>query len=827
MNKDVGKSYTIPQNYFLIHFISVHYNYGMGLASRINKKTMSVNFNLAIRHLWKNKLFSCINIIGLSLGLASCFIILLHVKFELGFDKFHKNKDRIVRVMNGDYAYTPIVMSTYLPDYFPEIEKTVRIGKFDWTKFYVVRNQQFIEDHDFLYGDSAFFNVFSFPILSGDPDRILRSPDRLLLSESTAKKYFGKKDPISQTLQLRILDSTYTFTIEGVFNDFPKQSHFHAKFMVSSKFAENVYGEQMLTSWGANSVHTYLLLKQAGLDKSVSERLAGFADKYVPKYFPPVHYSLQALGRIHLYSKEKTADIEVQGSITRVIVFASIAILVLVIAVVNFILLSLSLSFKRIKEFGIRKIVGARQTELVSLISAEFVIVFVLAIQISLMLVELFIPLFESRMNFMVYHGLLHNAGILLLFLAVVFLMGYMASLYIAASVSAIRPVEAIKSTIPRQNRWMPSRGVLVIFQFSIMIGLLVCLMIMQRQQRLIRNKDLGYRKEQLLTVAIPGNAGNRYQLIRDEFSNLPGIEHVSGANYLPPTMQWWISSLKKPGTDKGFEVEEIKSDFGLAEALGIELIKGRTFSREYGTDSTAILINEMAVKQMEIDNPLETFLVKGEDSTQAKLTIIGVFKDFHMRSLYDEIKPMAIFLATDVIQQMAVRLGPGDSRKVLKEMEKKWNVLFPDDPIQYTFVDEALHLTYVREDQAQSLISIFTFLSIIIALMGLFGLSANTVERRTKETGIRKVHGATPYDILYALSKQFTFWILISFTLAIPLSWYAMHRWLDHFAYRTDIEWWIFPAALLVSLTIAFSTIVWQTYNAAVRNPVEALRYE
>ena len=585
----------------------------------------------------------------------------------------------------------------------------------------------------------------------------------------------------------------------------------------------------MYDHWGSNSVHTYLLMKQPGMMQEIQRRMPGFIDKYVPKDFAKdLEYKLQPLTRIHLHSRETTTDIESQGSITRVIIFTSIAILVLVIAVANFVLLSLALSYQRIKEFGIRKIVGARQRELVSLVSAEFLIVFVLAVQISLMLVELAIPWFESRLNFLVYRGVFANAGILGLFLIVVFVLGYLASLYITLHVSHIRPIDALKSSLHLKNKGIPTRGVLVVFQFSIMTGLLVCLMIMQKQLWLLRNKDLGFRKEQLLTLDLPYNSGNKYTLLRNEIQNIPGVQKVSGAVYIPPGKQWWITNLKNPDTGEEYEVEEINSDYDLVETLGIELMEGRSFSRDYGSDSIAILINETARRKMGIREPLGSVLIRSEsDPVRSRKMIIGVFRDFHIRSMYEDIKPMAIFLAPDLVQQMAVRMASGNTRLTLKEIMKKWNVVFPDDPIQYSFVDEALQMNYHRDDQAHALISLFALLSLMISLMGLFGLSAFAVERRTKETGIRKVNGAQPVDIFYVLSRQFGIWILISSALAFPASWYAMHRWLQHFAYRTGISWWIFPMALIIAIAVAGITIAWQTYRAATQNPVEALRYE
>jgi putative ABC transport system permease protein len=790
---------------------------------------MLLYFRVAFRHLWKNKLFSIINIVGLSLGLACCFIILLHVRFETGFDRFHTNRDRIIRVLNNHFAYTPGVMATEMPGYFPEIEKIVRIGKFDWTKFYVVKDNQFVEDKDLMFSDPGFFDVFTFPLINGNPDKVLRSPDRIMLSESTALRYFGNVNVVGKAISMRIMNTPYIFTVEGVFRDFPRQSHFHANYLVSIEYYRKIQGNDMFNSWGANFLLTYILIKEPDMVKGMTARMQGFIDKYVPKEEAKrVKYAFQPLLRIHLNYEKVEADIENQGNITRITIFTSIAILVLIIAVVNFLLLSLALSYQRIREFGIRTIAGARRRDLVSLVSAEFLIVFVLAVQIALMLVELSIPLLESRMNFKVYHGVFSNAPLLILFMGLVFLIGYFASIYIAMFASRVKPVEALKNFSQKQKGGLPTRGILVIFQFFIMTCLLVCLIVMHKQQWLLRNKDLGYRKDLLITLNVPFKGQNKYQVLKDEVKKITGIVSVSGANYIPPGNQWWVTGMTDPATGKKLEMEQIESDYDLVETLGIRLLQGRTFSREFGSDSMAILINETGLKLIGSKNPLESYLFMGDsDNYQTRRTIIGVFEDFHIRNLYEKVQPMLIYLVPRSVQQMAIRLSPNDTRSTLDDIEKLWSSVFPEDPIQYVFVDEALRLSYLKEDQAQSLITVFAFLSLIIALLGLFGLSAFALERRTKETGIRKVNGARPADILFVLTRQFAGWILIAFIIAVPVSWYAMHRWLQHFAYRTEISWWIFLLAFAISILVAGTTICWRTYLAAIRNPVEALRYE
>jgi putative ABC transport system permease protein len=350
----------------------------------------------------------------------------------------------------------------------------------------------------------------------------------------------------------------------------------------------------------------------------------------------------------------------------------------------------------------------------------------------------------------------------------------------------------------------------------------------MQKQLYLLHNKDLGFHKEQLIIIDIPDNAYSKYNRLKEELSKLSVISHVSGAAYIPPTDEFWIFDVKHPNSGESFQIEEINADYDFIETMGIELIQGRSFSRDFGSDSTAILINETGLKKMGITDPLDSYLIGPEYyPSRSQLVIIGVFRDFHIRSLYEKVYPMVIFLSPAMTRKMAVRVTPESLDKNLELIREKWKSVFPDDPMQVSFADEGIRLKYSREDQTYSMIGMFTFLSIVIALMGLFGLSTFAAEYRTKEIGIRKVSGAKNLDIIYILCRQFGRWIALSFLLGAPVAWFAMHRWLQHFAYRTDISWWVFLLSLIFSVLVAGITISWQTLKAATRNPVEALRYE
>jgi putative ABC transport system permease protein len=790
---------------------------------------MIKDFRTSLRHLWKNKLFSIINILGLSLGLVICTVILLHVKFELSYDQFHLKKDRIARIITNNFPFTPYILASALYDYCPEIEKLSRIAKFDEGKFFVRQNEKFTEERDLVYADSCFFSVFSFPVMYCDPDKMLRSTDRLMISEQSADKYFGKENPVGNLISLRIDNTNYDFTVEGVFKDFPEQSHFHANFLLSMEFFAEHRNESSLTNWGNWSILTYILMKKSDMHKRINEKMPGLIVKYVPEDLAKdMKFRLQPLSKIHLYSKDLEMDIEPQGSIIRVIIFASIAVLVLVIALVNFVLLSMALSFQRIREFGIRKVLGAQRKQLVSLVTAEFLIIFSLALLIAFTLFEIVKPLVETHMNLNLFSGFMVNLGTICSFLVLVVLLGYLASIYIAIYVSGFRPIDAIKNTIPINNLKIPSRGVLVVFQFSIMICLMSCLISMKKQLYLLHNKDLGFRKEQLVVIDIPENSYASYLRLKDELSKLHSVTNISGAAYIPPSNEWWIFDLKNPISGESFQFEEINADYDFIETMEIEMLLGRSFSHDFGKDSIAILINETGLKKLGIKDPLDSYLI-GPDyyPSRSRMIIIGVFRDFHTRSLYEKIFPMAIFLSPSMTRKMAVRLAPEALDKSIGLIHEKWISVFPDDPMQFSFVDEGMRLKYFKEDQTYAMIRMFAFLSFIIALMGLFGLSIFVIERRTKEIGLRKVHGSKNIDIIYLLSKQFSLWIGVAFVIAAPVAWYAMHRWLLNFAYKTELSWWIFASSGIISICIALMTIFWQSLKVALRNPVESLRYE
>lgn len=779
--------------------------------------------------MWKNRLYTAINILGLSLALACCSIIILHIRFEFSFDNFHKNRNRIARILNNNFPITPYVLSSVLREYFPEIEEITKLSKFNDGGFYVKSGDRLIPEKDLVYADSSFFDVFSFPVVSGNTEQVLQSPDRIMVSSSFASKYFKEESCTGQSVSLRVNDKTYDFTIEGVFSDLPSNSHIHANVLLSLEFMAQQRNPASLINWGNSFVFTYVLTAQPDMTEQINSRMPGLIERYVPPAVAEgLKYRLQLLKHIHLYSKDLTMDIEPQGSITRVIIFASIAVLVLLIAMVNFMLISLALSIERIHEFGMRKVIGAQRKELISLVTIDFIIIFILSLQISLMVIELFLPAAERYMNLKIAHGLLPNFITIAVFLIVVSLLGYLSGIIIANRVSRFKPVDAIRNNIRVNRLKLPSRGALVVFQFTVMIILLSCLIGMQKQISMLHGKELGFEPDGLVSVKIPGNVENGYARIKEELSRIPFISNVSGAAYLPPSSEFWLFDLTNTVSGEKYQFEEINADYDFTETMGIEILQGRSFSKDHLTDSTAMIINESALRKLGVDDVTD-FWLKGPDyyPERARLNIIGVFRDFHARSLYDQIQPMAIMLSPSMVFQMVIRISanaPGNSMEIIRE---RWSSVFPEDPMEYTFVEEGLQMNYRQEHRLFATISLFTLLSVVISLLGLFGLSIFVIRRRTMEIGLRKVYGSSDSGIIYLLTKQFTLWIFFAMLIAVPLAWYIMNRWMEHFAYKTTITWWIFALASAISLAVAMLTISRQTFIASSGNPVELLHYE
>ena len=794
------------------------------------------NSKISFRHLLRNKLFTFINIVGLSFGITSCILLILHVRYELSFDKFHTNRNKLFRIVAGG-TYTPYVMAPAIKAELPHIVDYCRIGQFDDPDLpvYIIRNNNPVAEKGLMFADSTFFKIFSFELLSGNKYQILRNAGGILLSKSMALKYFDSMDIIGKTIDIKQFGAKSIFTVEGIFKDFAMNSSLQATMIGSTLYIEKLWGAEEIQSWTSNSYKTYLLLDKRESATALNPEINSLYQKNInEEWAKEKKFRLQPFTRVHLYSAD-IDDSETKGSITKIIIFSTIAILILLIAFINFITLSTAQSFNRLKEFGIKKVFGASEINLIKNIAYEFLIIYFVSILLAFILIGLLKPVFSNSFSFRMPRDLNHSFSFISTFVIFTLLTGFIASSYITWFISRHHPMDVLKNKLILGKNKNIFRGTLVIFQFLILTVLIICSLVIAKQNKLLYNKDLGFDKQSLLVVTLPidllsrGSSEKSYRMLINEFYGIPGIKSISGSSYLPPEQQEWTHRFKKQKNEKFESLETIFSDYNLIETMGIKLLSGRMFSNNISSDSTSnIIINELAVKKLGLSNPIgESIIMEGPNESENLKTIIGVVKDFHMRSLYQDVDPMVLFYSLDDIRRVAMRIAPYSVDKTLREIENDFTKLYPGEAFEYTFVDERFKAKYISESRLQSVVLFFSLLSISISILGLLGLAIYTTQKRTREIGLRKVNGAKTIQVITMLNKGFLKWIAIAFVIACPVAYYAMNKWLQNFAYKTELSLWVFlGAGAMVFITglIIVSSLSWQ---AAARNPVESLRYE
>lgn len=798
------------------------------------------NLKLALRHLSRNKLFTIINIAGLSIGLACCILLILHVSFELGFDRFHNNRSRLFRVTSQSSSLTPYPMAPAIKEVLPRVADYCRIIQYDNIPAYVIHENNPAAEKGLMYADSSFFKIFSFKLLSGNKNQILRNPDKIIMSNSMALKYFGSTDIIGKTVCIKQFEKN-VYTIEGIFEDLPLNSTIQASIIGSTLYLEKIWGSYMMHSWGDTNCKTYLLLDNKEAANDMNKRITSlFQLNYDEEEAKEEEFSLQPVTRMHLFSSGLDSFMgstsEIRGSIVKVRIFSTIAILILLIAFVNYITLSTAQSFSRLKEFGIRKVFGSSLKNLIKNIAFEFLIIYLVSILLAFLLIGFLKPVFANSFSFRMPSDPGHSLGLISAFVILALLAGFLASTYITWFITRHHPMDVLKNKLVSGKIKNASRGMLVIFQFFILTILVICSMVIVKQNSLLYNKDLGFDKQSLLVVSMPPmsrsnfkNIARDYRLLVNRFNEIPGIVNISGATYLPPEVQVKNYNYKKHGSDEFKELETISSDFNLIETMGIKLSSGRVFSNKYSSDSASnIIINELAAKRLGLTDPVgESVIMEDNNGHVYNKTIIGVVKDFHMRSLYDDIEPMAMIHSLDEIRKVVMRIAPESSEKSLKEVKAVFAKLFPEEPFEYTFMEEGLKAKYISETRLQYVVMFFSILAICISISGLLGLAIFTTQKRTREIGLRKVNGAVTFQIITMLNAGYFKWIAIAFILACPIAYYAMNKWLQDFAFKTGLSWWLFLAAGAVTSIIALITVTSLSWKTATRNPAESMRYE
>ena len=800
----------------------------------------------AFRSLWKSKGFSAINIIGLAIGLSTCLLILIFVMDELSYDRYNVKADRIYR-LDGDIkfggnhfilAVAPAPAGPAVRRDYPEVEKEVRFRQQGGRL--VKKGDQNIQEDAVVFADSTLFDVFTLPMISGDPHTALVDAHTVVITERMARKYFNAVDVVGRTL---MINDTVPYKVTGVIRDIPAQSHFHYDFFLSmTELAEAKRNEE----WLSNNFNTYIVLREGTDPKKFEAKLGQLIYKYIApllrqvvnqsvedffKAGNSVSFSLTPLSDIHLHSN-KTSELEANGNIQYVYIFTAVALFILLIACVNFMNLSTARSSNRAKEVGIRKVLGSLRGNLVSQFMLESILISFIAMLLAVGLAYLLLPVFNELSGKQMEIGLFSRPWLAPAMLGLVLVVGMLAGSYPAFFLSAFRPIAVLKGNVTAgfKTGWL--RNSLVVFQFGISIFLLVGTTVIYRQLNYIHNRELGFDRDHVLIVENTWHLGNDVRAFKEKLLKLPDVEGATMTGFLPTSDSRNDDAIflsPDMDTKKAISMQTWQIDENYIPVLGMKMATGRNFSKEFLTDSNAAIVNEAAVRLMQGADPFRQSLYEMEDLQTKKLDkyhIVGVVKDFNFNSLRQVVTPMVLFLHENR-GQLALRVHPANVQRLVGEIGEIWRQMAPSQPFAYTFMDDDFNNIYKTEQRMGGISLSFSLLAIFIACLGLFGLAAYAAEQRTREIGIRKVLGASVGGIISLLSRDFLRLIVVSAVIAFPLAWWAMHHWLQDFAYRITIGWEVFVFAGVVALAIAMVTVIFQALRAALANPVVSLKNE
>ena len=808
---------------------------------------------LAIRSLVKNKVFSFINIFGLAIGLTCCLLISLYIYHEFSYDTHHKNGDRLYQVgsvssMNGETtrgAGTPAPMAKALQQEYPEIESTTRLMRaFEDDKTLLQYRQgkdigSFYETGAY-FADSTFFQLFSYVFTQGDPRTALQQPNSVVLSEDIAQKIFGSEPALNKTVHINSnTNGAYDFTVTGVFKPSSQPSHIDARFFMS--FRGGGVGEWMsgITDMVNNNMFfTYLLLKPGADAKKLEAKLPAFVDKYASADLKASGRSRQqfltAVPDIHLYANTDR-NVTEGGSVRYLYILMSIALVTILIACVNFMNLSTARSSKRALEIGVRKVLGAEKAALVRQFLWEAILLSLVAFICSLLFAFLLLPLFEQVSGKEYQFTTSEVATMALGFLSISILAGFIAGIYPAFYLSAFKPVKVLKGRFSNSLGAISFRKVLVVFQFVISVALIVASTTISNQLRYLRQKDLGFEKDQQVIVPLRSSTSKDiYPSLKNEVQRSTGISHVGASFFYPGIANTTDWLLYKQGTapDETRTVYINRIDNSYLQTLGVKPVAGRLFSGAFpGDTANRMIINEEAVRQFGFGSAQAAIgknLAAKWGEEEHFFEIVGVVKDFHFKELRSQIEGYGFLLNPNQnFNYLVAHVKAADMKAALANIGTAWKELNPNEPFEYSFLDEDFQKNYEAEERLAAIIRYFTIVAIFISCLGLFGLTTFSVEQRTKEIGIRKVLGASTTGIVSLLSKDFLKLVVLSFLVASPLAWYFMNNWLQNFAYKAPFSIWIVIVGWSIAFGIAFLTISIQAVKVALTNPVKNLRTE
>ena len=806
---------------------------------------------IAFRSLRKSKGFTALNVIGLAAGFGVSLLIVLYVTDELSYDRYNVNADRIYRIDEDSYInntrYDAVTVSKFfgpaLVASYPKIQQMVRFRSPG--NQLVRKDGNHILEHHFVFADSTIFKVFTLPMIAGDPNTALNNPHSIVIDESAARRYFNSTDVIGRTLEIG--SDNKPLKITGVIRDIPEQSQFHFSFIrpIRESYTFNSFDDN---SWLSSNYYTYVLAQpgtsreevQKDVDAVVNLNIgralqelihASVAD--LEKAGNHFRYRVFPLAEVHLHSN-KSYELEANSDIQFVYIFSVIAVLILLIACVNFMNLSTARSANRAKEVGIRKVAGSTKGHLIIQFLTESVLLSLLSLVLALGIAVLLLPMFNQLAGKSLHPDALFSGRFLPILILLVLLVGCLAGCYPAFYLSSFQPIHVLKGKVAAgfKSSWL--RSSLVVFQFFISIGLIVSTLVIYRQLHFIRNKEVGFNRDQVLVIHDTWPLGKEGTTnLRKDLLTLAGVTDVTVTGDLPTVGG---DQYRQPGwfrdasldARKAFFMTTLMVDDHYVPTLGMQIVKGRNFDlAQFPTDSTGIVLNEAAVAMLGVKDPLNLIIwYKDHEFPARAFHVVGVVKDFNYNSMHDRIQPLAMEVSP-YWPSMAVRFRTNDVFSLVRQVESRFHAAKQGLPFSYSFMDNDFDKLYHAEQQTGRIFIAFAVFAILIACLGLFGLVTYAAEQRTKEIGIRKVLGARVTSIVGLLSKDFTILVGIAALIAFPIAWWAMYKWLGTFAYRTEISWWIFLVAGAVALAIALLTVSIQTIRAALANPIKSLRSE
>lgn len=804
---------------------------------------------VAWRNLVKNKVFSFINIIGLATGLTCFILITLYVLDELSYDRYNENADRIYRInsfirMGGSEVKLPVAsdpMGAALKKDFPQVEEFVRFYNSNGAKS-IRKGNEYISDPNVVHADSTLFNVFTLPAIYGDTKNALNDPNTVVITESAAKKYFGTVDAVGKMIETNENGKTL-YKVTAVIRDVPHNSHFRFELFFSMDNAPYQFG-----SYLSHNFQTYVLLKK-GVDYRDVEKLF---PKYIESYVLPqakavmqinsmedfknagnsLEYSLMPLLKIHLYS-DLFPELGVNGNVKYVYIFGAVAIFILLLACINFINLSTARSMNRSREVGIRKVLGTSKTKLILQFLSESSLTVIIAMVIAVFTAWKILPLFNDLSAKQLTPSLLFGSKMLVILIALPVIVSLLAGSYPSFFLSSFNPVTVLKGKAGAGSHKSVLRSSLVVFQFFTSIVLIIGTITVFRQLNFIQNRKIGFNKDQVLVIDGTGVLGNSTGSFKNEIKQLPGVIEGTYSGYLPVAGSarndntWSKEAVLNSSNTFNMQMWRVDEDY--IPTLSMEMKTGRNFSRAFGTDSSAMILNETAVSMLGLKDPIGKkmyTLVNSQTNEVRGYEIVGVVKNFNYESLRQRIGPVCFILGNSS-WSTAFKIKPQYAQAVIGQVEQKWKSLSTGVPFSYHFLDESFNNMYRAEQQVGRVAIAFAVIAVIIACLGLFGLATYMAEQRTKEIGVRKVLGATVNDIVMMLSRDFLVLIVIASLIAFPIAWWAMYKWLQDFEYRVNIGWWIFILSGITAMVVALCTISFQAIKAALSNPVKSLRTE